>query len=67
VNGTQEAAEGQAPEQLHRVETIAKRFDVGRTSVYALIRSGQLRSLKVNGSRRVPESAIAEFIARQSA
>jgi len=66
VNGTHEAVD-QTPEQLHRVEKVAERFDVGRTSIYALIRSGQLRSLKVNGSRRVPESAIVEYIARQTA
>lgn len=50
-------------DHLHRVETVAKRFEVSRAQIYVLIRNGQLRSLKVGGARRIPESAIRDFIA----
>lgn len=56
---TQEAAE----ERLYRAETVAKRLDVGRSKVYDLIHSGELRSVKIGGSRRIPETAVREFLA----
>ena len=56
----------QLEDRLHRVEVVAKRFDVSRSAIYDLLRTGDLRSLKVGGSRRIPESAIAEYIAKAS-
>jgi len=35
---------------------------VGRSTVFALLASGQLRSVKVGRRRLVPEAAIVEFI-----
>jgi excisionase family DNA binding protein len=49
---------------LHRVENVAKELDVSRAQVYKLLASGEIRSLKIRGSRRIPESAIREFIAK---
>ena len=57
----------QEPERLSRVEDVARRWGVSRTSVYGLIKSGDLRSLRIGGSRRIPASAEAEFVARHCA
>ena len=50
--------------KLYRVEEVAEVLNVGRTKVFDLIRSGQLASVKVGGSRRVTEQAIDDYIAR---
>jgi excisionase family DNA binding protein len=36
---------------------------VGRDKVYYLLRTGQLRSLKIGKLRRITEQQLAEFIA----
>lgn len=48
--------------RLYRVEEVAEMLNVGRTKVFDLIRSGQLASVKVGGSRRVTERAIGDYI-----
>ena len=40
----------------------AKRLGIGRTSLYALLDKGELRSLRIGTSRRVAVGAIEEFI-----
>lgn len=50
--------------KLYRVEEVAEVLNVGRTKVFDLIRSGELASVKVGGSRRVTEQAIDDYIAR---
>ncbi len=40
----------------------ARLLSVSRTTVYELAKSGQLKSIRVGRSVRIPESAIAEFI-----
>jgi excisionase family DNA binding protein len=40
----------------------AAHLSVGRSKIYELIRLGQLRSVKVGGCRRIPQSALAEFV-----
>jgi excisionase family DNA binding protein len=39
---------------------------VSRTKVYDLMRTGKLRSIKVDGLRRIPREAIAEYVDSQS-
>lgn len=39
--------------------------DVGRTTVFELIRTGELPSIKVGRRRMVPQSSIDNYIARQ--
>jgi excisionase family DNA binding protein len=48
--------------RLHSIESVMDRLGVGRSTVFAAIASGQLRSVKVGRRRLVPESAIVEFI-----
>jgi excisionase family DNA binding protein len=49
---------------LLRVEEVAEVLDVGRTRVYQLIKVGELRSLKIGGSRRIPSTAVQEYLDR---
>ncbi|MES5819048.1 helix-turn-helix domain-containing protein [Streptomyces sp. RG80] len=47
-----------------KVEEAARRLRVGRTTCYALIRSGELESHLIGGLRRVPADAPAAYLAR---
>lgn len=46
------------------VRTVARRLGVGRSTVYALISSGELGSVKIGARRLVTESQLADFVAR---
>ncbi|MEV0174456.1 helix-turn-helix domain-containing protein [Streptomyces sp. NPDC050803] len=50
-----------APELLTVPEVMA-RLKVGRTKVYDLIRTHRLVSIKVDGCRRIPDTAVRDFI-----
>lgn len=52
-----------APERVLRVPEVAAHLDCGRPAVYDLIHRGELRSIRVGRLIRVPESALAEFLA----
>jgi excisionase family DNA binding protein len=41
----------------------AAHLSIGRSKVYELMRLGQLRSVKIGMSRRIPQAALADFIA----
>ncbi|MGH3860396.1 helix-turn-helix domain-containing protein [Actinokineospora sp.] len=47
---------------LYKVEDAAALLSVSRSVVYELIRAGQLRSVVIGRSRRVPAKAINDFI-----
>lgn len=49
---------------LLTVEEAARRLRIGRTTCYALIRSGELESVPVGHLRRVPAEAVPEYVAR---
>ena len=49
--------------QAYTVEQVAKMLHIGRDKVYELLRTGQLRSLKIGKLRRITEQHLAEFIA----
>jgi excisionase family DNA binding protein len=38
-------------------------LSIGRSKVYELMRLGQLRSVKIGASRRIPQAALADYIA----
>lgn len=40
-------------------------MSIGRSGIYALMKRGELASVKVGGSRRIPMRAIEEFINNQ--
>jgi excisionase family DNA binding protein len=52
---------------LVRPEDAARALGVGRTKVYELMRSGELRSVRLDGLRRIPFAALVDFVARLEA
>lgn len=55
------------PRMLHPVGEVAEQLGVGITTAKALIKSGELRSVKIGRSRRVPDDALHEFVQRLDA
>jgi excisionase family DNA binding protein len=49
--------------QAYTVEQVAEILHVGRDKVYFLLRTGQLRSIKIGKLRRITNQHLAEFIA----
>lgn len=37
-------------------------LDIGRNTAYELVRSGQIRSIKVGRQLRIPRNAVIEFL-----
>ena len=62
-----ESVESGLPVLLVSPEDAARVLGVGRTKVYELMRSGALRSVRLGGLRRIPVSALAEFVSRLEA
>ncbi|WP_243716860.1 helix-turn-helix domain-containing protein [Actinomadura sp. KC345] len=60
---TSGAAETASPARLYRVSEAMELLSLSRSVIYELIRSGRLRSVREGRSRRIPGSAIAEYIA----
>ncbi len=46
------------------VEEAAERLGVGRTLLYALVRSGDIESIAIGRLRRIPLDALDEFVGR---
>lgn len=49
---------------LLKPEEVAEVLSIGRTKIYALMADGQLASVRIGNSRRIPLDAVNEFIAR---
>ena len=47
-----------------RVEELMPILGIGRNTAYELVRSGQIRSIKIGRQIRVPRDAVAEFLGR---
>ena len=56
-------AEQTVPRRLLTPEEAAQALGIGRTLVYELIGSGRLRSVRIGACRRVPVTAVDEFVA----
>lgn len=52
------------PRVLYRVGDAAELLSVSKSRVYELIRSGQLRSVKVGKTHRVPARSLDEYVVR---
>jgi excisionase family DNA binding protein len=48
---------------LLKIPEVMARLAVGQTKVYELMSSGELRSVKVGRSRRVPSDELERFLA----
>ncbi|MBK0866147.1 helix-turn-helix domain-containing protein [Saccharopolyspora sp. HNM0986] len=49
---------------LLTVEEAAQQLGIGRTTAYALVRSGELESVHIGRLRRIPKEAIDQYAAR---
>ena len=49
--------------QAHTVEQVAKMLHISRDKVYYLLRTRQLRSIKIGKSRRITDQHLADFVA----
>ena len=45
-----------------RVEELMPIFGIGRNTAYELIRSGQIRSIRIGRQIRIPRDALLEFL-----
>lgn len=52
------------PRLLLTVEESADRLGVGRTLMVALVAAREIESVKIGRLRRVPASALSEYVAR---
>lgn len=50
-----------------RVEDLMSVLNIGRNTAYELLRSGQIRSVKVGAQFRIPREAVAEYLAGPAA
>lgn len=60
---TDSITEQPTPRQMLTVEQAAAALGIGRTSMFALIKSGEVTSVRIGHSRRVPADAIAAYVA----
>lgn len=56
-----------APRKLLRVEDVADQLSISRAHVYALIRSGEIRSVKLGKARRVAQSEVDRIVSASEA
>ena len=55
------------PVLLLTIEEAAERLHIGRCTMQALLTSGEVQSLKIGRLRRVPPSALEDYIEREIA
>lgn len=51
------------PEILLTIEQARQRMNLGRTSIFNAIRDRRLHAVKIGSATRIPESALATFLA----
>ncbi len=49
---------------LLKVEAAAARLGVGRSTLYETIRRGEIESVLIGRSRRIPAAAVEAYVAR---
>lgn len=50
------------PNLVLTVEEAAEKLRIGRTSMYSLIKAGAIRTVRIGGLRRIPVSAIHDYV-----
>lgn len=49
-----------------RVEELIPVLGIGRNTAYELVRSGQIRSIRIGRQLRVPKDAVLDFLTQQN-
>jgi excisionase family DNA binding protein len=52
-------------DELLKISEASERLRLGRSLFYDLLRRGEIRSISIGRARRIPVSAIREFIERK--
>ncbi|PKW13917.1 helix-turn-helix domain-containing protein [Saccharopolyspora spinosa] len=55
------------PRELLTVEAAARRLSVSRTTMFRLLKSGDVASVRIGHARRVPAEAITAYVKRLAA
>lgn len=63
----QDTAQGGSGHNMLTVEQVAEVLNVGRDKIFYLLRTGQLRSIKIGKLGRISQSWLTEFIERAEA
>lgn len=63
MSGAAERGAARVPAVLYNVEEAAEALRLSRWTLYELIRSGRLRSVKQGHRRLVPVAALDEYVA----
>lgn len=50
---------------LYRAEEAAELMSLSRTAVFGLIKTGDLRTVKIGKRRRIPRKSIEDYVTRQ--
>lgn len=61
--GTSDGTAEQVSRLLYRVSDAASALSLSRAKVYELINSGALRSVRIDGARRIRASDLEAFVA----
>ena len=48
-----------------RVEDLMPILGIGRNTAYELVRSGQIRSIRIGRQLRIPKEAVQEYLTRK--
>ena len=59
---SEQSATIQASERWLRISAVMQATSLSRSTIYSLMESGKLKSIKVGGARRIAASALAEFM-----
>lgn len=54
------------PRQMLTVEQAAEALGIGRTTMFALIKSGEIKAVRIGHLRRVPADEIDTYTARRA-
>ena len=55
----------QLPESVLTVRDLSEYLRIGRDSAYALVRSGQIRSVRIGRQIRIPRAAVDAYLSGQ--
>jgi excisionase family DNA binding protein len=61
---THQDESGRGSQLLFTAEQAAASLAICRTKVYELLRMGELDSVQIGASRRIPAAALAEYVER---